>query len=355
MKVLQLIDSLDAGGAERIAITYANSLSKHIDSYLCATRAEGVLLGTVSEEVSYMFLEKKKSIDIKAFFKLKKYIKNNKISIIHAHSSSFFLAGLMKFFDYNLKIIWHDHYGKSDDLINRSYRILKLFSFLFTTIIAVNSKLKNWALTNLYCKNVVFMSNFISDFSDTKKNTTLKGIEGKRIVCLANLREQKDHINLLHSFLKIKESYPDWTLHLVGKDFNDAYSKLILQFIETNKLKNSVFNYGSCSDISHILSQSTIGVLSSKSEGLPVALLEYGFASLPTVVTNVGDCSTVINHEQNGLLVSPKNPISIYNGLCKLIINQNLSHKLAKQLNQDIINNYIASSSIYKVLEIYEA
>tara|TARA_B110001450_G_C17641590_1_gene489506 strand:- start:704 stop:1771 length:1068 start_codon:yes stop_codon:yes gene_type:complete len=355
MKVLQLIDSLEAGGAERIAVTYANSLSKHIDSYLCATRAEGVLLDTILEEVNYVFLEKKKSIDIKAILKLKKYIKNNQIAIIHAHSSSFFLAGLMKLFNYKLKIIWHDHYGKSDDLIDRPYRILKLFSFLFTTIIVVNSKLKNWALTNLYCNNVVFMSNFISDFPDSKQETTLKGKKGKRIVCLANLREQKDHINLLNSFLKIKESYPEWTLHLVGKDFNDVYSRSIFQFIKTNKLEHSVFNYGSCSDISHILSQSTIGVLSSKSEGLPVALLEYGFASLPTVVTNVGDCSTVIHHEQNGLLVPPKNPISIYNAVCKLIINQNLSYKLAKQLHQDIINNYIASSSIYKVLKIYEA
>ena len=40
-------------------------------------------------------------------------------------------------------------------------------------------------------------------------------------------------------------------------------------------------------DIKNILHQATLGVLSSKSEGLPVALLEYGLASLPVVATNV--------------------------------------------------------------------
>ena len=39
MRVLQLIDSLDAGGAERVAVTYANTLCEYIDaSYICVTR-----------------------------------------------------------------------------------------------------------------------------------------------------------------------------------------------------------------------------------------------------------------------------------------------------------------------------
>ncbi len=294
-------------------------------------------------------------ININAILKLKKYIKDNQITIIHAHSSSFFLAGLMKIFNWKLKIIWHDHYGKSEDLEARPYLVLKIVSILFNTIIAVNGKLKNWAITNLLCNNVVFVSNFISDTPNIKNETFLNGKEGKRIICLANLRSQKDHINLLKSFLKIKEEFPDWTLHLIGKDFNDTYSKSVFQFINTNKLKKSVFFYGSCSDINHILSQGNIGVLSSKSEGLPVALLEYGFANLPSVVTNVGDCSSIINNEKNGLLVAPKNPISIYNAIHKLIINPNLSHKLAKQLHKNIVDKYTASSMIYKVLKIYQS
>ncbi len=85
MRVLQLIDSLEAGGAERVAVTYANSLSKHIDSYLCATRAEGLLLETISEEVNYIFLSKKKTIDINAILKLKKFINDNPFFFLHLY------------------------------------------------------------------------------------------------------------------------------------------------------------------------------------------------------------------------------------------------------------------------------
>jgi glycosyltransferase involved in cell wall biosynthesis len=37
----------------------------------------------------------------------------------------------------------------------------------------------------------------------------------------------------------------------------------------------------------------------SKSEGLPVALLEYGFHKIPVVVTDVGDVSSVITNHEN--------------------------------------------------------
>lgn len=42
MKVLQLIDSLSVGGAERVAVNLANGLAEAgVQSYLCATRQEG--------------------------------------------------------------------------------------------------------------------------------------------------------------------------------------------------------------------------------------------------------------------------------------------------------------------------
>ena len=91
MKVLQLIDSLNAGGAERVAVNYANSLTSRIEaSYLCATREEGLLKESLSKNVQYLFLNKKTSLDFNAIRKLNKYVKKQDIQIIHAHSTSFF-------------------------------------------------------------------------------------------------------------------------------------------------------------------------------------------------------------------------------------------------------------------------
>ena len=93
IKVLQLIDSLQVGGAEVLAVNIANTLSKQrIVSHLCATRKEGPLKENIEQAVGYLFLERKKTVDIKSIKKLKKYIKKNNISIIHAHSTSYFIA-----------------------------------------------------------------------------------------------------------------------------------------------------------------------------------------------------------------------------------------------------------------------
>ena len=120
MRILQIIDSLEAGGAERMAVNYANSLAITIEfSGLVVTRKEGPLLNQVSNKVSYLYLDKKGTIDLKSLFKLRKFVIENKVEVIHAHSTSFFLAFLLKLSGPNLKLIWHDHYGDSEFLSKR--------------------------------------------------------------------------------------------------------------------------------------------------------------------------------------------------------------------------------------------
>ena len=61
MRVVQIIDSLDAGGAERMAVNYANAMANEIEfSGLVTTRKEGDLKPQISINVSYLFLKKKR-------------------------------------------------------------------------------------------------------------------------------------------------------------------------------------------------------------------------------------------------------------------------------------------------------
>jgi len=108
MRIVQLIDSLEAGGAERMAVTYANALSNTIEfSGLVATRNEGALKNHLHSEVEYLFLEKKSNFDLKAFLNFRNFIIKNNVQIIHAHGSSFFWATLLKVSRFETKIIWH--------------------------------------------------------------------------------------------------------------------------------------------------------------------------------------------------------------------------------------------------------
>ncbi len=130
----------------------------------------------------------------------------------------------------------------------------------------VNYQLKNWAKRTLNCKNIIYLANFTTLNQNEKKETFLNGIEGKRILCLANLRFQKNHFLLLEVAEQLKESHPDWTFHLVGKDFNDDYSTKIKNEISAKNLSQNVFVYGSKSDTQHCINQSEITILTSQSE-----------------------------------------------------------------------------------------
>lgn len=352
MRIVQIIDSLEAGGAERMAINYANTLSKKIEfSGLIATRKEGSLLEQINKNVDYLFLGKKRKIDFKSIILLRKYVKTNNIDWIHAHSSSFFIAALIKITFPKVKIIWHDHYGISQDLLSRKNLTLKLASICFTGIISVNSALKDWAKRYLWCKNIIYLPNFIENSFDTNDEVFLKGADGKRIVCVANLRPQKNHELLINVASIIQNEFPDWSFHLIGKDFKDSYSDSLKKKVTDLKLTETVFFYGTINNVAAVLKQSEIAVLPSLSEGLPLALLEYGQQKLPVVATNVGEISKIISSEKIGLIV-PSNDLNQFKeAIQKLIENDIYRTLMGAELSKVIKLNYSDESVIEKYIE----
>lgn len=341
MRIVQIIDSLEIGGAEKMAVNYANALSHRIEfSGLVTTRAEGKLKNELLNTVSYLFLNKKSTLDLGAVFRLKHYCKKNKVEFLQPHSSSYFTAFLVKLIYPKVKIIWHDHNGLSEFISTQKSLVLKFASYFFKGIIVVNFKLKAWAEKELYCKKVIYLPNFTAFDNTIKSETILKGIQGKRILCLANLRDQKNHYFLLKVAKKLKETHPDWTFHLVGKDFEDDYSNTIRTIIKKEDLEKHVLIYGSKNDIKNIISQSDIAILTSKSEGLPIALIEYGLSKKPVVTTNVGEIPLIIKDGENGFMVGVSDVDLFHDNLNSLITNQNLRNALGNSLFETIHNDH---------------
>lgn len=335
-----------------MAVSYANALQKKVSfSGIVVTRNEGSLQNQLDKDVPYLFLDKKKVLDLKALFKLRFFLKVNNIKFIQAHSTSIYFAFLLKLVLPSIKIIWHDHYGKSEMLDKRKSFLLRIISIFVFGIVAVNQKLAAWSLNNLFCKKVIYFANFTVSANETSFiKTKLNGNSGKQIVCLANLRPQKNHILLLEVAEKCKISHPDWSFHLVGKDFHDSYSNMIRNLIVEKGLQENVFLYGSCDDVTSILQQCQIGILTSDSEGLPVALLEYGFQELAVISTAVGEIPAVINDKKSGLLVLPKDALSFSDALTELIENDTLRISLGENLKTTILNTYSEEKVMLKYI-----
>ncbi|QDO94188.1 glycosyltransferase [Formosa sediminum] len=356
MRVLQLIDSLEAGGAERMAVNLANALVVSIErSYLCATRAEGLLKQSLNAEVGYLFLKRRHTLDFLALQRLVRFITQERITVIHAHASSFFMASLLTLRVPKLRLIWHDHYGNSEYLDQRPKRVLQWCSKRFAGIIAVNAHLETWNRKALYCKTVVFLPNFVVKSSTITAVTELEGVLGKRLLCLANLRPQKDHITLLEACKVVFEIYPDWSLHCVGQEGDGDYIQTIKTSVHALGIAQQVWFYGSCPDTEHIISQADIGVLASTSEGLPLALLEYGQGRLAVVATAVGDCERVIPTKAYGILVPPNNVQALAAAIIAYIDDATARAKAATALHTYIGEHYAQEAIIIQLLTLYKS
>jgi glycosyltransferase involved in cell wall biosynthesis len=351
MRIIQIIDSLEAGGAERMAVSYANALAEQIDfSGLVVTRKEGALIQQLDKKVSYLYLKKKNTFDCIALFRLRRYITTNRVEVVHAHSTSFFLAFLLKVTCPAVHLIWHDHYGDSEFLSKRPIGVLRLVIPFFSGIIAVNQNLKIWSEQKLHTVNVIFLPNFPSDEKNEITQTVLKGLAGKRILSLANLRVQKNHFLLLEVAKKLKISHPEWTFHLVGKDFKDSYSQKIKDLIIAFDLEKNVFLYGTKQDVRNILEQASIGILTSQSEGLPVSLLEYGLYKKPVVVTNVGEISSLVENGRNGFLVGAQEAQLFHDSVVKLILNDTLKSDFGLALFNEVFKHNSKEATIKQYL-----
>ena len=106
------------------------------------------------------------------------------------------------------------------------------------------------------------------------------------------------------------------------------------------------------SDIKNILNQSSMGVLSSITEGLPISLLEYGLAKLPVLTTDVGECEKVINHEK--AIVSANNSEAYGDFLLKIINNDKLKDEISNSLHKNVLKNYSAEKFICSLLKFYQ-
>ena len=335
-----------------MAITLANELMREgIDSHLCVSRKEGLLKESIHPEVGYLYLQKKSAVDFKAFVRLYRYVKKNHIEVIHAHSTSYFWASQLKRMRPSLRLIWHDHYGDSEHLSERKYGMIKRNAPRFDAIISVNEKLKQWAQEQLKVREVHFVKNFVTANSLIEPEIKLPGQPGGRLVCLANIRPQKDHKNLLSAFAIIVEEIQDVSLHLIGGHEKAEYLKEVKALIP-DKYADDIYFHGAQKGVPTILMEADIGILSSRSEGLPIALLEYGMASLPVVCTDVGQCREVI--KSHGKIVPSGDPKALANAVIHYLKNPEIASDDASIFRKHIETNYSFKAILPQLLEIYQ-
>lgn len=345
VRIAQLIDSLDPGGAERMAINLANEFSERgIDHRLWISRHDGGLSPLVYEKHRLHFLNKKSTFDWRAFQNLLIQVDSFRPDLIHAHGTSVYWSIALKWFRPTLKLIWHDHLGISNEVITSNPRreldwLARWIDFIVT---ANQSTEEYWKTREIITKEKIqYLPNFPHLFPiDKKENQTFTFLH------LANYRPEKGQLLLLEAAgLMVKKGLV-FKLRMVGKAVDHKWKTKILQVRSDLGLDSIVQLDGEVQDIAPVLADANAGLVASDREGLPVAILEYGLASLPVISTAVGQCPQVLGFGQFGVLVPPGNPDLFAIEMEKMLSNRNKSSELGN-LFQDHVKSHYGSDHFF--------
>jgi glycosyltransferase involved in cell wall biosynthesis len=95
--------------------------------------------------------------------------------------------------------------------------------------------------------------------------------------------------------------------------------------------KGDVEWWGHSADMATVLTQAHIVCLPSYREGLPKSLIEAAACGRAIVACDVPGCREIARHDENALLVPPRDPIALAEALRKLITDSELRQRMGRR------------------------
>jgi glycosyltransferase involved in cell wall biosynthesis len=353
---LHLVDTLWAGGAERVAVDLVNQLPR--DGYapsLCTTRRDGPLDALVATDVGRLRLARTRRFDGRALQRLIAFIRERDVRILHAHGPSLLIARAAALAWPRPRVVWHVHAGAyaSGDASGLPYRVLAAG---VDAVIAVSEPLARWARRCLPVADhrVWYVPNPVSAARGTAPASPLPGSPGTRLVSVGNLRPEKGQLTLVRAMALVRERHTTAHLLLVGGVLDAAYAEAVRGEIARLGLEGQVTLLGQRLDVPAVLAACDIGVLSSEAEGLPLALVEYGCAGLPVVATGVGQCADVLENGRAGVLVPPGDVRALAAGITQLLECPVLRGHYADRFRERVQRTYSSAAVMCQITEVYD-
>jgi glycosyltransferase involved in cell wall biosynthesis len=104
-----------------------------------------------------------------------------------------------------------------------------------------------------------------------------------------------------------------------------------------------------------LVERTTVFVLPSHAEGLPMALLEAMAAGCPVIATRVGGIPDLIVDGVNGLLVDAHDPDALALAIHRLLIDRKLATRLGRAARETVARRYTIEHAIERLDQIYAA
>ena len=338
IKIAMCINNLEAGGAEKQFLYIYQYLKKFYDVNIFLINNKGLNFRKFDKNT-------KKKINIGLISYLFYILKNKpKVSLFFL-PKSYFIFGFISIFFLRLKKIMFRrslNYYQSNVILKK----LEIFLHKFMDLICTNSYASQKEMIkyeNIKLSKIFILKNFIDKKKFTPNHKLVLNKKSINFLCISNFINYKGHRLILKTFnhLGFKKK---WNIYFFGKkkdfDFKDL-KNLALKY----KINKRLFYIDR---LSKNLEYPNIkyGLLFSKNESFPNAILEYLKLGLSVIAFNTGDIRKLL--EKNGMVFNSRNPKKIAQEL-KLFLRKKRKKNYKKELKK-ILNPY-QSDKCFRILK----
>jgi N-acetyl-alpha-D-glucosaminyl L-malate synthase BshA len=356
-RVLLFIDALLKGGAERLVVQLAERMeSTHFDPAVACFRQEAFAEELAAAGRPCHVVPKRRPFDLALLCRLLRLLRRERIALVHAHDIQSGTYGTLAARLSRTPVILTVH-GLGIFRQKRSASLLPRLGRWAHRVVFVGEWLKKAAADEFGVRprhprvihNGVDVSVFQPDEPAAEVVEEL-GIpaDGLVVGSVGNLREVKDVPTLVRGFAQAIERVPNAVLVLVG---DGPERPGLEQLVAERGLGERVRFAGARSDVARLLPLFDVFALSSKTEGISVALLEAMACGLPVVATRTGGNPEVVLEGQTGRLVPVGSPEELGGALAELLLDAQARQSYGRRARQRVEQHF----SLERMVGDYES
>ena len=169
--------------------------------------------------------------------------------------------------------------------------------------------------------------------------------------CIANLHPVKRHDLLIDAFAVLRREGLPVRLAMIG---DGPLRPELERRIDAEGLRDAAHLLGRVADPRPMLRTFDVVVQTSRSEGLPNALLEAAAAARPIVATAAGGSGEVIVDGTTGLLVPVDNLAAIVSGMRRLAVDPDLRQRLGAAARHSADTDFTMQRFVDAYAALYE-
>lgn len=371
MRILQIIDFANRGGAERemCLISKELSLRGHEVFIIHPPGPETNQFTRLASENLHVFeFQLKQKKFFRTILELRRFIINNKIDIIHSHLYfSDFISLLARAGLRNVKHFITLHMYLLNAKPKIPARIIQIYFcafltyFFSTRIFAVSHDLCRHTSKKFFIsrKKIVHVFNGL-DFSlfstdQSKKNFIRSNYNisdsDTVLVNLGLLNNEKGQVYIVDAMSSLVNVNKNIKCFLLGNDggMKETLENKIRQF----HLENNVFLPGYQSDICSWLEISSIYLHPTLNDAMPLSIIEAMYFKKPVITSDLPTFEGLIKNRENGLIVRRKSSEDIANAVSELINDKNLYRDISEN-GYAFVNKYCTiSNTVDNILKYY--